>query len=144
MFVTDYSHMSVWDENRRPKRDQQSLSLLVVDHEERVARVIRAIFERSGHTVTVASTLAGATRNLMNGLVPDAAIVDSVLADGDGLTYASRLGAGHGIGVVVMNGGLLELSGPRHVQILAKPFTPDQLEDSVQRCLANRLADLAA
>lgn len=129
------------------EQSQQPLSLLVVEDNEQVAWVIRAILQRSGHTVTVARTLGAAARTLMDGLAPDAVVAECLLADGDGLAYASRLGAERGIGVVVMSGGLLGLLGlpaSDDIQMLPKPFTPDQLEDSLQRCLAGSAADRAA
>lgn len=113
----------------------RALSLLVVENEEPVAWVIRTIFERRGHTVTLAGTL-DAARSLIEEVAPDALVIDFVLADGNGLAFARQVRAERGIGVVLMSGGLAELPDSDDIQMLAKPFTPDQLEDSLQRCLA--------
>jgi DNA-binding response OmpR family regulator len=110
------------------------LSLLVVEDEPRVAWVIRAILERSGHEVAVASSIAEAG-GLLAAVEPDAAIVDFILPDGDGLTFARRARAGSGVAIIVMS-GLADVPDADGVITLLKPFTPDQLEQALALALA--------
>ena len=112
-----------------------SLSLLVVEDEPRVAWVIRAIFERSGHEVAVASSI-GDAGGLLAAAVPDAVIVDFILPDGDGLTFARRARADYGVGIIVMS-GLSEVPDADDVISLLKPFTPDELEHALALALAS-------
>ena len=121
--------MAEWDGRRRGP-----LSLLVVEDEPRVAWVIRAIFERAGHEVAVASSLLEAGE-LLAAVVPDAVIVDFILPDGDGLAFARRARADHGVGILVMS-GLAEVPGSGDVICLLKPFTPEQLEHMLALAVA--------
>lgn len=135
--------MSARLEDSRIDRTQRALSLLVVEAHEEVAWVVRAIFERNGHAVTVATT-PGAARSLMDGLAPDQLVVDFVLAVGDGLAHARQVRGERDIEVVLMSGGLGELPGSGDLQLQQKPFTPDRFEDSLHRCLADLAASRAA
>ena len=112
--------------------------MLVVEDESRVAWVIRAIFERAGHEVAVASSIGeGGTQLAV--AVPDAVIVDFILPDGDGLAFARRVRADNGVCIVVMS-GLAEVPDSDDVVSLLKPFTPDQLEQALTLALAGSRA----
>ena len=104
-------------------------SVLVVEDENRVAWVIRAILERSGFDVTVASSIAEA-HELGAGLRLDAIVVDFILPDGDGLGFARQMRASHGAAVVVMS-GLTGLPDAGDIVMLTKPFTPEHLEQAL-------------
>ncbi len=109
-------------------------SALVVEDEQRVARVIVAILERSGYDVTVAGSLAEA-RVALAGRSYDALVADLILPDGDGLAFAEEARRERSIGVVLMS-GLAEFQLPLGVVPLVKPFTPDQLEGALAQALA--------
>ena len=109
-------------------------SVLVVEDEQRVAWVIRAILERSGFDVSVASSIAEA-RELVADTPLDAVVVDFILPDGDGLDFARRMRESHGAAVVVMS-GLAYLPEAVDVVLLTKPFTPEHLEQAVAAALA--------
>ncbi len=115
-------------------RRRGPLALLIVEDEPRVAWVIQAIFERSGHTVAVATSIGEAGRQLAAGTI-DAVIVDFILPDGDGLAFARSARDGHGVGIIVMS-GLAEVPDSDDVISLFKPFTPDQLEHALAQALA--------
>ena len=110
-------------------------SVLVVEDEQRVAWVIRAILERSGFDVTVAGSIAEAGE-IAAGTPLDAVIVDFILPDGDGLGFAQRLRHDHGVAVVVMS-GLAYLPDAADVVTLTKPFTPEHLEQALALALAS-------
>ena len=109
-------------------------SVLVVEDEQRVAWVIRAILERSGFAVTAAASIAEA-REIAAGAPPDAVVVDFILPDGDGLGFAQRMRDNHGAAVVVMS-GLAYLPDADGVVLLTKPFTPEHLEQALAQALA--------
>lgn len=102
------------------------LAVLVVEDEQRVARVILTILERAGHRVAVAGSLHDARRLLAAGAF-DVVVADFILPDGDGHAFAGRLQGERGMAAIVMS-GLLDLPDAGPVVTLPKPFTPDQLE----------------
>ena len=102
--------------------------------EPRVVWVTRAVFERAGHDVAVASSLREAGE-LLATVVPDAVIVDFILPAGDGLAFARRARAEHGVCIVIRS-GLAEVPDSDDVVSVLKPFTPDQLEQALTLALA--------
>ena len=117
------------------------LAVLVIEDEQRVARVIETVLARAGHEVLLAASLTEA-RRLLADEEPDVLIADFILPDGDGLAFAARLHGERGTGVVVMS-GLADLPEASELVPLAKPFTPDQLEQAVCAAAA-RVARSAA
>ncbi len=115
------------------------IGVLVVEDESRVAAVIRLVLERRGHQVTVAGSIAEAQLALA-AAEPDAVIADFILPDGDGLSFALAARATHGVAVLLMS-GLQHLPGADGIAVLAKPFTPDQLEGALAAALAGARAD---
>ncbi len=107
------------------------LAVLVVEDEQRVARVILTILQRAGHEVAVAGSLLDARRLLAAGEF-DVVVADFILPDGDGLAFAIRLQGEQGVGAVVMS-GLADLPDADPIVPLPKPFTPDQLERAIAR-----------
>lgn len=105
------------------------LTVLVIEDEQRVARVIETVLGRAGHEVLLAGSLTEA-RRLVADEEPDVVIADFILPDGDGLAFATRLHDERGTGVVLMS-GLSDLPEAAELVPLAKPFTPDQLEQAV-------------
>ena len=69
-------------------------SVIVVEDEQRVARVIVTILERAGYDVTVAASLAEALLALA-GRSYDVLVADLILPDGDGLAFAEAFGTSH-------------------------------------------------
>ena len=104
-------------------------SVIVVEDEQRVARVIVTILERAGYDVTVAASLAEALLALA-GRSYDVLVADLILPDGDGLAFVEEVRCTRNISVVLMS-GLAEFQLPLGVVSLVKPFTPDQLEGAL-------------
>ena len=112
----------------------ESIEVLVVEDEARVARVIVAILERPGVDITVTGSLKSAQLALDAYGEFDVLVVDFILPDGDGLEFARRVHAERGCAIVLMS-GLVEIPGAESFTTLAKPFTPDALEQAVADAL---------
>lgn len=114
--------------------------LLVIDDEETLARNIARFLERSGHSVTLAGTLAEGQRCFAE-LAPDAVLLDFRLPDGTGLEFIRALRAqdaqcpimlitGHGsieLAVDLMKAGADDL--------LTKPVSLAELRERLHRLL---------
>lgn len=111
-----------------------ALDVLVVEDEQRVARVILAILERAGHRVALAGALREAAAALSSSAY-DVIIADFILPDGDGLAFARQARSEHGAGAIVMS-GLADIPDSDGLISLAKPFTPDQLERALTDAVA--------
>jgi two-component system chemotaxis response regulator CheY len=117
--------------------------ILVADDEPSIRRVLRAILERMGHQVTEAE----------NGLValekyrevrPSAVLVDLYMPELDGVETMIRLKADYpDAKVVAISGGGWRARGPAleemtalgAVDTIAKPFTADEVVETVERVL---------
>jgi DNA-binding NtrC family response regulator len=75
-----------------PENANTLLSLLIVDDEEVTRWSVREFFEKRGHAVVEADSVAAA-RRAASGARIDAAVVDYQLPDGDGLKVLSALRA---------------------------------------------------
>lgn len=107
--------------------------MLIVEDEQRVARLISTILGRASHATTIAASL-GEARELLERAVFDVVIVDFILPDGDGLAFVAAQRDATGTAAIVMS-GLLDLPDGRGIATLAKPFTPDQLEHALERAV---------
>ncbi len=118
-------------------------TILIVDDEESVLAVTTAILEKHGYSTVQSRDVENAERLIALGGV-DLVLVDVVIPGRGGLDLLMRLRAEHPtLPVVVMSGkirtdtdpfrSLAEQFGARC--ILPKPFTADELKDSVASVL---------
>ena len=119
--------------------------MLVVEDDEEVAAVLRAVLENAGYTVAVAASRAQALQiareGARNGASFDAATLDLHLPDGHGLELLEELRALPGVGalpVVVISGFCDEqTSALAQHQIehwFSKPVAPTQLLAAIAAC----------
>lgn len=70
-----------------------SARLLLVDDDARLAAMLSDYLQAAGFEVHVAPSLAEARRSLAGGVLPDAVVLDLMLADGDGLDLCREMRA---------------------------------------------------
>lgn len=114
--------------------------LLIIDDEVMLAKNLARLFERAGHTVTIAhdgqSGLVAATR-----LTPDLVIVDFQLPDMDGLEVIRTLRARESNICAVMISGHANVSiavdamKAGYIDLLTKPILLDHLKSVVDKAL---------
>ncbi len=114
-------------------RQQNDASLLLVEDDPTLVRVFSEMLENRGYAVRTAMTFASARAEL-NACLPDAAVIDVCLPDGNGAELAYELCTNAGIPVVMITGydhdGVAELVHsmlPTTTRYLAKPFDADTL-----------------
>ncbi|MEO0322673.1 MAG: ATP-binding protein [Myxococcota bacterium] len=124
-----------------PVPAKASGSILVVEDEDGVRRVMVRHLRRRGYTVRGAATVAEALR-LVDEAAPDLAVTDMVLPDGTGGELALALrDRVPGLPIVQVSGYSEEtLEGSRDIPFLAKPFTPKELAAVVARTLSKSAA----
>ncbi len=122
-----------------PVPTKASGSLLVVEDEDGVRRVMVRHLRRRGYDVRGAATVAEALR-LVDEEAPDLAVTDMVLPDGTGGELALALrDRVPGLPIVQVSGYSEEtLEASRDIPFLAKPFTPKELAAVVARTLGPR------
>jgi CheY-like chemotaxis protein len=103
-------------------------TILVVDDDQSILRVIRRVFERAGYTVTVASTGLDAQK-LIDGGCFDAALIDVRLPDMLGMELLSRIARSHQTVKIVFTGSpepeyRLEAERKGADAFLTKPVNP--------------------
>jgi CheY-like chemotaxis protein len=110
------------------------MTLLVVDDEVSVRRVVRRALEPIGYTCHEAGTV-GSALDLLAAHAVDLMIVDAGVLDRDGLR---PLIAVRRAPVLVVSGAMRELGGdlPVRVEFLGKPFTLRALQSAVERLIA--------
>jgi len=108
-------------------------SLLLVEDDPTLVRVFSEMLENRGYSVRTAMTFASA-RTEINTRLPDAAVIDVCLPDGNGAELAYELCTNAGIPVVMITGydhdGVAELVHsmlPATTRYLSKPFDADTL-----------------
>ena len=113
--------------------DDSSTSVLVVEDDDAVARVLGIMIRRDGHAVTRASTLAQARQALAT-QKPSVILLDMRLPDGSGLDLLDEIGNTTGLEqlpVVVLSGVEPTLDhrarSDRIVEWLIKPFAEREL-----------------
>lgn len=120
--------------------------ILVVDDEPSIVELIGKILERKGHRVMSASS-ADEALTVLERSKPEVALVDLVMPGKGGMTLImENLRAMPGLGIIAMSGriplgteGFAGFSAQFGVDcMLNKPFTPQELEASVERALAKR------
>ncbi len=120
-------------------------SILVVDDEETLRRVIEIVLQNAGHRVVCAESGNEALAVLARQQV-DLVISDIVMPETDGIELVRQIRLRHPmVKIISMSGGgnyltaALCLKLADHMGalgILSKPFTPDQLIEAVDRALA--------
>lgn len=117
-----------------------AMKVLVVDDEAIVLKSCRAVLEAEGCEVLLAASVTEALP-VIDALSPELLLVDVKMPVHDGMYLMRRLKqAGIGIPVVVMSGystaeTVREAEALGAVAFLSKPFTPDELSDTVRSVL---------
>ena len=115
-------------------------SILVVDDQPEVSRLVEAILQRAGYAVLLASSAEAALALLREGARVDLVLSDVVMpGEFDGIGLLKRLRESQpGLRVLLMSGyapGLDRLNGLA-VDVVRKPFTRQTLTDAVEAALA--------
>jgi DNA-binding NtrC family response regulator len=116
------------------------MKVLVVDDEPIVLRSCRAVLAAEGFDVELAGSAAEALARIDEGR-PGLLLVDVKMPGQDGMALLRRLRqAGAGPPVIVMSGyatpdTVREAEGQGAAAFLPKPFTPDELADTVRSVL---------
>lgn len=114
--------------------------ILVVEDDPDNAAVLRMLFEASGHEVWLAPDLAHARARCRDGL-PDLAVLDLILPDGDVLDFCSELReTSPPVPVIVLTAWTEETLKEAALESCAdefvpKPFDLDRLESAAARLL---------
>jgi DNA-binding response OmpR family regulator len=119
--------------------DSPSHTVLVVDDDSSIRFLCRVNLELDGWTVREAGTLAEAREALADSRV-DVTLLDVHVGGTSGLDFLDELRRDHpGLPVALLTGsvGTQALSGVTADAVLAKPFKPDELSETV-RSLASR------
>lgn len=123
-----------------------SLSILVVDDEEGIRKLLRHWLERAGHSVACAESGRDASR-LLRSQHYDLVITDVVMPDGDGFELISEFRhAQSGTRILAISGGGQYLKGPDCLRIarglgahaiVLKPFDWEKLHAGIELALAS-------
>jgi DNA-binding NtrC family response regulator len=119
-------------------------TILVVDDEATIADGLRLTLESEGYAVCTAASVREALAAFAQ-CAPQAAIVDLMLPDGDGLTLTRELrGRDAGLQVIVITAygsvrkAMEATKGAGAFHVLEKPFDPDELLALVRNALDHR------
>ena len=122
------------------------MNILVIDDEVSLRRTIRTALESMGHRVTEAGTSAEAVLRL-SPVRPDLVLLDLRLGRESGLdVLGALLKASPGLGIVVVTAyaavdTAVEAMRRGALDYLAKPFTPKQLAELIDRWCGRSMAD---
>lgn len=120
--------------------------ILVVDDEAPIVELVAKILEKKGHSVVSAAS-ADEALAVLDRSRPELALVDLVMPGKGGMTLImENLRARPGLRVIAMSGriplgteGFAGFSAQFGIDcMLNKPFTPQELEASVEKALAKR------
>jgi DNA-binding NtrC family response regulator len=113
--------------------------VLVVDDEPAIRLLCRVNLELGGYEVREAGSLGEARRQVAEGV--DVVLLDMHIGSDSGEVLLDEL-AEQGIPVAIVTGSTdLEAIGATHASaVLGKPFTIDELEETVARLAASRAA----
>jgi DNA-binding response OmpR family regulator len=103
-----------------------AMSVLIVEDDTTIAKLLREFLERGDHHVAVSSTISEAREALFQ-MSPDVVFLDMNLPDGKGLDLIPLLRKNHDCHIIAMSGNqqfmLKTLSGTYHADVfLTKPF----------------------
>jgi signal transduction histidine kinase len=137
--------------SRAPTYDELprgSETILVVEDDEQVRRVVRAVLEELGYRVLAASDAAGALRETARHTARvDLILVDVILSGVSGRLLVDELReAGHAMKVLFMSGHTDKVLGEHGVHealdpLLRKAFSPAQLSRSVREALDGKRSE---
>ncbi len=130
---------------RPPQPPQPPRSLLVIDDEPHIWRLLDSKLTAGGFAVRTAPTLAAARLELAAGRKFAAVLLDLALPDGSGLELL-REWAGHPPAPVLVLTGEIEESVLDEVRalgaaVLAKPFSPSKLAAQMEALTATEPGD---
>jgi two-component system cell cycle sensor histidine kinase/response regulator CckA len=130
-------------ESLEKHRHSHAETLLLVEDEDSVRRVLRRLLQSHGYTVIEASGAAAALRMLREGdCAVDLVITDLVMPDVDGRTLGEQIIGEHpGVKMLYMSGYPDHMAMKGRALAVAdhfvtKPFTQEQMHEAVRRALA--------
>jgi PAS domain S-box-containing protein len=132
------------DRNRVTTVTDLEGTLLVVEDNDSVRRVVVKVLGRVGMDVLEAESVEEALQQLRHGTRIDAVLTDIVLPGRSGRHLVDRVRESHPhVATIVMSGYTADSPGhpgtlPADVSFLPKPFTPAELADTVRRALGQR------
>ena len=118
--------------------------VLVVDDEEAIRKLLKARFEREGHTVLTANDAAEAGAVLANNRSVTLIVSDVKMPGKDGITFTKEVKEQHtGMKVIVMTGHGEKSTAIQALRIgasdyLEKPFDMEEMVHAVNRALKER------
>jgi len=119
-------------------------TVVIAEDEPLIAERIKALLEDAGVRVVGAAADAGDAIELAQRHYPTVAILDVKLAGAiDGATLADHLDVNYGIEIVFVTGDPLYVwrhTGSRRYQLLAKPFSDEELLKAVATACATARA----
>lgn len=120
--------------------------ILLVEDNALVIGALRVLLDETGHRVSDANTIAGATR-VLRADPPDLVLLDLTLGGEDGLTLMAVVDASTGVRPIVV--ALTGHDGPEVVArctaagcraVLVKPIAPLELKGQIAQWLGERAA----
>ena len=118
------------------------MKVLVVDDEPIVLKSCRRVLEAEGWEMISASSVAEAL-SILEGLTPDMMLIDVKMPIHDGMYLMRKVREKRpGIPIIVMSGyatseTIKEAEGLGAAVFLPKPFTPDELADTLRSIAKN-------
>ncbi len=118
----------------------KSLNILLVEDQRALARLTEQLLRKIGHTVTVAGSIAEATKSWEESHF-DLIISDFGLPDGDGCELLTHIEHGLDTPAIALTGHGMEDDIRRALQSgyrvhLTKPVTFEQLVSAIDQCIA--------
>jgi len=119
----------------------EGLNVLVVDDEVVLCQSVEKILKRKGNTVDTVTTVADALKNLDAGARYDLIIADLMMPQAGGMELLSAVqGSWPDLPVLIITGfssisTAIETTKLGAAGYLPKPFTPEELEEAVERVL---------
>lgn len=117
-------------------------SVLVIEDDSLICKLLQVVLEHHGHTVQIAETYAAGS-NAIENTKPELIILDLGLPDGDGLELLRRLRTEmkNDVPVLVLTAFRQEDKAVRAFELgaddfVTKPFAPRELVARIERVLA--------
>lgn len=120
--------------------------ILVVEDNADLRRLFRTALSLAGFVVDEAADGLDALRIIEN-RAPDLVVLDLMLQSLDGRSVQQELAAGaltRDIPIVVVTGSTLDVAGVNISCVLRKPVMPDQLVETVRRCIVRGISGAGA
>ena len=113
-------------------------TVLIVDDDEHLRRMLRVALRLAGFETREAGSGLDALAMLDRGERPDAIVLDVILPGIDGLAVRDELAAhtsARTVPIIVITGAKIPLDRLSPSCVLRKPFTPEALVATVEKCL---------